>query len=235
MDKRIIVALDFPTLGEASRMSALLGDRFGYKVGMQLNAAAGTPVVLDAVGAGKTFLDLKFKDIPNTVAGAVEAVAQQGVWMMNLYIDGGEKMMEAAVKARDKVFLRTGHRSLLLGVTMLTSLDENALVELGIYREKMTLKEIVVQLAKIADQAGLDGAVCSPQEIEAVRRAVPHDHFKIVAPGIRGKDALADDQKRTMPAREAIELGATHLVIGRPITASPDPAGALENFLREIS
>lgn len=234
MDKRIIVALDFPTLNQASRMSELLGDRFGYKIGMQLNAAAGTPVVLDAVGTSETFLDLKFKDIPNTVAGAVEAAAQKGVWMMNLHIDGGIPMMQAAVKARDAVQKRTGHRSLLIGVTVLTSLDDNALEALGIYAE-MPVVEMVTELSIRACVSGLDGVVCSPQEIEKVRKAVPSQKFLIVTPGIRANDAPSDDQRRTMTASEAIDRGATHLVIGRPITQAENPQEAAEKILTSIS
>jgi orotidine-5'-phosphate decarboxylase len=123
MDKRIIVALDFPALSEASRISQALGDRFGYKVGKELNTAAGTPQVLDGIGAKETFLDLKFHDIPNTVAGAVRAAAKHGVWMLNVHCLGGEEMMRAAVEAANNVARDTGHRALIIGVTILTSHD----------------------------------------------------------------------------------------------------------------
>lgn len=234
MDKQIIVALDFPTLRDATRMSELLGDRFGYKVGMELNTAAGTPQVLDDTGAWRTFLDLKFHDIPNTVAGAVRAAARQGVWMLNVHCQGGLAMMQAAAQARDEVFKATGHRTLVIGVTMLTSLDDEAAEEMGIYRE-MSMKERVRRLAVHAYKAGLDGVVSSPQEIMVVRDAIPDEKFKIVTPGIRSKDAPPDDQKRTMEARQAIDIGASYLVIGRPITQAPDPLEAAEKFLEAIS
>ncbi len=235
MDKRIIVALDFPTLDQAARMSELLGDQFCYKVGKELNTAAGTPDVLEAIGARETFLDLKYHDIPNTVAGAVRAAARQGVWMLNLHISGGEAMMRAAVKARDEVFTETGHRTLVIGVSVLTSLDSDSLKDIGIYNE-LPIPEKVRLMALLAWKSGLDGVVCSPQEIQIVRKAVPDEQrFSIVTPGIRESGTPPDDQQRTLTAREAVDLGATHPVIGRPIIKASDPIEAAEKFLREIS
>jgi orotidine-5'-phosphate decarboxylase len=234
MDKRIIVALDFPTLEQAARMSETLGDQFGYKVGMELNTAAGTPRVLESIGAKETFLDLKYHDIPNTVASAVRAAALQGVWMLNVHVSGGIKMMDAAAAARDEIYLKTGHCTLVIGVTMLTSLDEKALEAIGIYNS-MPIPEKVRRLAEIAWESNLDGVVCSPEEIAIVRKAVPDERrFKIVTPGIRPAGSDPGDQKRFMTPPEAIDRGASHLVIGRPITAAPDPVAAAEEILKSI-
>lgn len=232
--ERILVALDFPTiLAAATMMSQLRGTGVGSKVGLRINVAAGTPAVLETVGEG-TFLDLKFKDIPKTVADAVEAAARQGVKMMNVHCMGGFAMMKAAAEAAHKVSTLTGRRrSLIVGVTILTSLDRTNLTDLGI-ASHLTMEEVVTQLAIMAKDAGLDGVVCSPKEIAAVRKACGPD-FIIVTPGIRGKNDAPDDQKRTLTAAEAIALGATYLVIGRPITESGDPKARTLEFIEEIN
>jgi orotidine-5'-phosphate decarboxylase len=237
MSKKIIVALDFPTLEKAARMSELLGDSFDYKVGMELCTAAGVPEVLDHVGASETFLDLKFHDIPNTVEGASAAASRHGVKMFNVHCLGGKEMMHAAVKGREKVFVETkGHRSLVLGVTVLTSHSEAsvkaALKAIGV-DATLSIEKIVAQLAILAYGSGLDGVVCSPHEIKVVREAVVDKDFLIVTPGIRSKNALPDDQSRTLTVGEALELGANHLVIGRPITGVENPLEAAEGFLAE--
>ncbi len=235
MDKRIIVALDFPNTPRAEKLLEDLKDLpLKYKVGMELNTAGGTQAVVNEVGARNTFLDLKFHDISNTVAGAARAAASRNFWMFNLHTSGGIEMMKAAVQSRNEVQSAIGHRARILGVTVLTSLDAKALEALGIYNET-PLSEKVRLLALAALESGLDGVVCSPQEIKIVREAIPDENFLIVTPGIRDNNAPPDDQKRTMTAREAIDAGATHLVIGRPITQAPEPKEAAQKFLKEIA
>jgi len=232
--QRILVALDFPSLDKASAVARPLRGKTGFKVGMELNTAAGTPAVVKEVGED-VFLDLKFHDIPNTVAGAVRAAAMHRVRILNVHCLGGQTMMEAARSAANEVFVTTkNYRPLVIGVTILTSHDRASLATIGI-DPSLSMEEIVRKLTILAIESGLDGVVCSPKEITVVRKTACDEGFVIVTPGIRKSADPADDQKRTMSAREAIDLGASYLVIGRPIAQAADPVEAAEQFIAEIA
>jgi orotidine-5'-phosphate decarboxylase len=226
---RIITALDFPSIEEARAVTRHLEGVTRFKIGKQLNVAVGTPKVLEATGSN-VFLDLKFHDIPNTVAEAVYEAGRLNVRMLNMHCQGGRKMMEAAVAAANRAAVDFDHRPLLLGVTVLTSLDDGDLKEMG---ATDNVKGLVRRLAIMAHESGLDGIVCSGADLDEVVPIMPPG-FLFVTPGIRSSSDPADDQKRTMTAREAILRGATHLVIGRPITRADDPVAAAEGFIAEV-
>ena len=231
--EKLILALDVETAEEAARFVDLLKGKVGaFKVGSQLFTGNGPAVVEMIHGQGeKVFLDLKFHDIPNTVAGAVTEACRLGVFMLNLHASGGSEMMEAAVAAAHKMARPGRPRPILLAVTVLTSLNAMALrQELAIERP---LGQQVVHLAQMAKRAGLDGVVASPQEIREIRAAT-EPGFLIVTPGVRPTWAAAGDQKRIMTPKEAIEAGADYIVIGRPILSAPDPAAAAEKIIEEI-
>ena len=223
---RILVALDVPSASAALALAdTLRGAVGGFKIGSQLFTAAGPDIVRKMVDRGDSvFLDLKFHDIPNTVAGAIQSSADLGVWMVNVHATGGRPMMEAARKAADERRPPGRHRPLVIAVTVLTSLDAQMLASVGIPGSPL---EQVVRLAELAKASGLDGVVASPQETAAIRKACGPD-FVIVTPGIRGGSAAAakDDQQRTMSPAEAVAAGSSYLVVGRPITAAPDPREA---------
>jgi orotidine-5'-phosphate decarboxylase len=228
---RILVALDVESAHKATALAdALRGTVGGVKIGKQLFTAEGPAVVRALAERGdRVFLDLKFHDIPNTVAGAVAAAVTTGAWMVNVHASGGRKMMEAAADAAGNAATRLGReRPLVIGVTVLTSLDQAQLRETGV---TAPLLDHVVHLAALAQQSGLDGVVASPHEIVAIRRACGPD-FLIVTPGIRPRRTppASDDQARTMGPAEAIEAGASYLVIGRPITEAPDPRAAAQDL-----
>ncbi len=226
---RIIVALDFPGADAALAMAARLApERCRVKVGNELFTRAG-PAVVEALHARgfEVFLDLKFHDIPNTVAGACRAAAELGVWMVNVHAGGGIAMLEAA---RAAVGDGAG-APLLIAVTVLTSLDEADLAELGVHAHPSSQ---AVRLAALAQSCGLDGVVCSPADLERLRESVPPD-FLAVTPGVRPAGAQAGDQKRIATPASALAMGATHLVIGRPITAAGDPLAALAAIEAEIA
>jgi orotidine-5'-phosphate decarboxylase len=225
----IIVALDFPDAATAVAMADRLNPTHcRVKVGKELFTAAGPQVVEALQNKGfEVFLDLKFHDIPNTTAGAVRSAAELGVWMVNVHASGGRRMMEACREVLDK---RTGQRPLLTAVTVLTSLEQEDLHEVGIDIEPMVQ---VQRLARLTQECGLDGVVCSAREAKALRNTLGDD-LQLVTPGIRPADASADDQKRIVTPAQAMENGSTYLVIGRPITSAADPAQALDAILQSL-
>ena len=228
----ILVALDVGSAAEALALAdRLRGSVGGFKIGKQLFTAEGPSIVRTLSSRGdRVFLDLKFHDIPNTVAGAVTAAAATGAWMINVHAAGGRKMMEAAVAA---VAGRQGARPLVIGVTVLTSLDGPQLAETGV---DSNVIDQVRRLARLARTAGLDGVVASPQEIAAIRDACGPD-FLIITPGIRlaADQPVGDDQARRLGPGEAIEAGASYLVVGRPITAAADPRAVAEQIAADIA
>lgn len=228
-DSPLIIALDYPSLDAALCMADQLDPaRCRVKVGKELFTRSG-PAVLEALhGRGfEVFLDLKFHDIPNTVASAVQAAAEQGVWMVNVHASGGQKMMEAAAQRLDQHGLATH----LIAVTVLTSMQVDDLVSVGV---NTSLAEHVERLALLTKQSGLHGVVCSAQESKQIK-ALCGEAFLKVTPGIRPSFAAANDQQRIMTPLDAMQAGSTHLVIGRPVTQAVDPMVALEAIETELS
>jgi len=226
--ERLIVALDVPSAAAASKLVAAVGDHAGtYKVGMQLYTAEGPGFVGNLVGAGRgVFLDLKYHDIPNTVASAVREAARLGVNMLTVHAAGGSKMLSAATDAG-----RSSNPHLnILAVTVLTSMDEDGLHETGITGKVL---DQVLRLAKTALSAGCHGVVASAHEASALRREFGND-FLIVTPGVRFAGTSHGDQARVVTPSEAIQAGATHIVVGRPITEAEDPASTAKQILQEI-
>jgi len=228
-DRKIVVALDYPNQEAALAMAQRLDPaRCRVKVGKELFTRSGPPVVLALQAAGfDVFLDLKFHDIPNTTAQAVRAAAEMGVWMVNVHASGGRRMMAAARAALDDF---PGRRPLLIAVTVLTSMDATDLAELGCNDSP---QERVLQLALLAQSAGMDGVVCSAQEATLLKQRCGQG-FKLVTPGIRPRDAATGDQRRIMTPAEAVAAGSDYLVIGRPITQAGSPAAAVENICAEL-
>ena len=233
---RLLVALDVDgadrALTIAEQVRGLAG---GLKVGSRLFTTAGPDLVRRLVDSGaRVFLDLKFHDIPNTVAQAVDAAVRTGAWMINVHASGGVPMMQAAARAGAGAAAATGVQPpLVIGVTVLTSMDEQTLSQTGVTRP---LIDHVLALARMAQSAGLHGVVASPQETTAIRQACGTD-FAIVTPGIRGASAGEDknDQSRTLGPAEAVKAGATYIVVGRPIIAAPDPRGAAQAIVDELN
>lgn len=232
---RLIVALDVPGRAEALRLVDTLnpaGVRF--KVGLELFTAAGPALVEELAGRGAgVFLDLKFHDIPNTAAGAARAAARLGAWMFNVHAAGGVEMMRRAREAADEGAAAAGRpRPLVIAVTVLTSLDGRALrEEVGVSRDPAGQ---VAFWADAARRAGLDGVVCSPQEVAVVKEACGAG-FLAVTPGVRPSWAARGDQQRIATPAGAIAAGADYLVVGRPITADPDPLVAARRVLEEMN
>jgi len=234
----LIVALDFDSLSTAVKFATQIADLVGmFKIGNQLFTAAGPGAVKEiaALGAG-VFLDLKYHDIPNTVAGAVlSAAAMTGVQLVNVHALGGKAMMEAAAQAISAGVPMGADRPRLLAVTILTSMDHKAMKEVGVGG---TPKSRVVKLAQLAKEAGVDGVVASVQETKAIRKACGPD-FLIVTPGVRPKDSdvqpAMDDQSRKASPKQAIRAGADFLVVGRPILAAADPRAAAQSIVDEIA
>jgi orotidine-5'-phosphate decarboxylase len=230
---RLLVALDVPPLLAESFVVKLKDKVGGFKVNIVLFTILGPAFVRQILDAGlELFLDLKFHDIPNTVEGAARSAAEIGVRMFNIHCSGGEDMMMAAVEG-----VRIGApcdrpKPLVIGVTMLTSLDEDSLLKVGL-RPVENLKQTVMDMAKLAQKCGLDGVVASPKETATLRLLFGSD-FVIINPGIRMAGGDANDQKRLDTPFNAIRAGADYLVVGRPITEASDPAAAAEQFVAEI-
>ncbi|MGH9970702.1 MAG: orotidine-5'-phosphate decarboxylase [Pyrinomonadaceae bacterium] len=231
---KLIVALDVDTAQKARQLLSLLHDFAGmFKIGSQLFTAAGPEIVREIVSLGsKVFLDLKFHDIPNTVASAAVEAARLGVSIFNVHALGGGEMMRHTADVVSEVVAKEGltHPS-VIAVTVLTSADATTLREIGI---GCLPDEQVVRLALLATASGLDGVVASPHEITSIRRSVQTPGFLVVTPGVRPAGAAADDQKRLMTPAQAIEAGADYVVVGRPITASRDPVQSASQIVAEM-
>jgi orotidine-5'-phosphate decarboxylase len=225
---RLIVALDVPSAAHARQVVQTIGEAaITYKIGKQLFTAEGPQVVRDLVSSGrKVFLDLKFHDIPNTVAGAVKSAAELGVNMMSVHASGGSRMLRAAVEAASQ----SAARPTVLAVTVLTSLSDSDLAEVGIAGNVATQ---VLRLGALARNTGCEGLVASAQEARELRRELGKG-FAIVTPGIRPAGSASGDQARVVTPRDAIAAGATYLVVGRPILDAPDPAKAADGIVQDI-
>ena len=233
MQNAIILALDVPTADAALALAREVGPALGaVKIGSELFTSAGPDIVRQIRQMGvHVFLDLKFHDIPNTVAKAVAAAVQLDVQMLTIHTSGGAEMMKAAELAAKDAAEKVGRRPpLVLGVTVLTSLDSNAIAEVGL---PANVGHQVERLAALAMKSGLRGLVCSPLEVALLRQIVPRT-TQLVTPGIRLPDAVADDQKRTLTPKEALSAGADWLVIGRPIYAAQNPRQAAEAILKSL-
>ena len=227
-DPKVIVALDFDTGKKALELvDQLKPDMCRLKIGKELFTRTGPQLVKHLVDKGYgIFLDLKFHDIPNTVAKACISAAELGVWMVNVHTQGGPKMMEAA---RDAI-ANYRQRPLLIGVTILTSLSDEDLHAVGL---QGTAEQNVLRLTKLAESTGLDGVVCSPMEVLSLRNEVGQN-FKLVTPGIRPTGSSRDDQVRVMTPKTALKAGSDYIVVGRPITQAKNPLAALQAILTEI-
>lgn len=228
VERRIIVALDYPDAAAARQFVARVQpDMCRLKVGKELFVAAGPAFVEELAGQGyDVFLDLKFHDIPNTVAQACKAAARLGVWMMNVHASGGPRMLTAAREALEGI----QKRPLLIAVTVLTSMGPDELRAIGV---ELDAEQHVLRLAALTHSAGLDGVVCSAQEAAALRRTRGAE-FRLVTPGIRPAGSATGDQTRILTPKQAIDAGADYLVIGRPITQATDPLQVLQSIAQEI-
>ncbi len=230
---QLLVALDVDNGVHALELAARLQGRVGgLKVGSTLFTAEGTPLVRRLIDLGhRVFLDLKFHDIPHQVAGAVAAATKLGVWMMTVHASGGSEMLKAAKRAAvDAAAGMDRPVPIIVAVTALTSLSEKNLLEIGVSR---SMERHVEDLAALAAAAGVNGVVASPHELKVLRERFPF--LTIVTPGIRAATAPADDQSRTLTARDAIAAGADYLVVGRPIVAAADPRAAAEEIARSCT
>jgi orotidine-5'-phosphate decarboxylase len=231
---KLIFALDTSSFEEAVSWIELLSDHVGmFKVGKELFTSTGPKIVEYIKQKNQcVFLDLKFHDIPNTVARAAESAFRLGVDMFNVHASGGTKIIRETVQAVESAACKSNqNKPIILAVTVLTSLNDDDIREIGFEK---TTNDLVLHLAKLAKKAGAGGVVASPQDIVTLRANLGHD-FTLVIPGIRSsQDAVTDDQKRTLSAQEAIKLGADYIVVGRPIRKAADPLAACKNIVREI-
>lgn len=225
----VVVALDFPTKEQAINMARQLDPALcRVKVGKELFTASGPAVVEELHSLDfDVFLDLKFHDIPNTCAKAVGVAADLGVWMVNVHASGGRRMMEAARNEIDKKI----HQPLLIGVTVLTSMEQNDLAEIGL---NLDPQEQVRRLALLTENSGLDGVVCSAQEVELIRNNCSAD-FLTVTPGIRPAGSDQGDQRRVLTPEQALAVGVNYMVVGRPITQAENPASACSGILESLN
>jgi orotidine-5'-phosphate decarboxylase len=231
---KLILALDVDSAQRARELVSSLRDLVGmFKVGPQLFTAAGPEIVREIIKSGSSvFLDLKFHDIPNTVLSAGIRATRLGVSIFNVHASGGTDMMQRTADAVSQVAEKEGiERPLVIAVTVLTSLDTEELVDIGI---DSSLAEQVVRLSLLAESCGMDGVVASPREITHVRNVVTRPGFKIITPGVRPAEAALHDQKRVMTPSQAISAGADYIVVGRPITHAPDPVDAARRIVAEI-
>lgn len=231
---KLIVALDVETAREALNLFSAMKDVAGmFKIGSQLFTSAGPGVVREIVGAGcRVFLDLKFHDIPNTVAAAGVEAARLGVSIFDVHTCGGSEMMRRTAEAVAETSEREGiTRPLIIGITVLTSSDDSTLVETGF---SSGTTEQVERMARLAEAAGLDGVVASPHEVKLVRETVERQDFIVVTPGVRPAGVASDDQRRVMTPAEAVRAGADYLVVGRAILKASDPALAARRIIEEM-
>lgn len=232
---KLIVALDVETADGALALFEELRHVVGmFKIGSQLFTAAGPDIVREIVAqGGKIFLDLKFHDIPNTVAAAGVEATRLGVSIFNVHASGGVEMMKRTADAVSETAVREGlERPKIIAVTLLTSMDDQALGDIGI---NTAAKQLVTHTARAAANSGLNGVVASPQEIELIRAVVPQQPFLIVTPGIRSANDAMDDQRRTMTAAEAVHAGADYIVVGRPIIAAVDRVEAARRIVVDMA
>ena len=230
---KLIIALDVETPTAALDLVKQLHGVAGmFKVGSQLFTAAGPQIVRDIIAHdSKVFLDLKFHDIPHQVAGAARSAAELGVALFTIHASGGGEMMQRAVDSVNEVEAKTGVRSRVLAISVLTSIDQTILAQIGV---ASTPAESVLRLVKLAEASGVDGVVASPQEIESIRQAVSNPEFLVVTPGIRPAISEAGDQKRVATPAAAIAAGASYLVVGRPITGASDPLAAAHAIVADM-
>ena len=233
MDK-LIIALDVDTPARALSLAKELSPVAGmFKIGSQLFTLAGPQIVKDIIGSGaKVFLDLKFHDIPHQVAGAARSAAQLGVSMFTVHASGGAEMMRRAVEAVTEVANVAGTvKPAVLAVSVLTSMDANTLVQIGV---NSSPEESVLRLVKLAEMSGVDGFVASPNEAQRIRETIANRKLLIVTPGIRPVDNNAGDQRRVSTPAAALAAGADYLVVGRPITSAADPVAAARQIVAEM-
>lgn len=229
MENKVIVALDYETKKEAMQLVDQIDPSLcRLKVGKEMFTTLGTEFVKELQRRNfDVFLDLKFHDIPNTVARAVRSAADLGVWMVDMHASGGLRMMEAAKKILEPY---GKDAPILIAITVLTSMEEADLLQIGV---NTSPEEHVIRLARLSQRAGLDGVVCSPQEVEILRQRCGNE-FKLVTPGIRPEGSQLGDQRRVMTPREAINAGSDYLVIGRPITQAAAPVAVLKQINASI-
>lgn len=229
--ERLIVALDYPEWSEAAKLAGSIPEAEHFKVGLELHLASGGAAVRELKAMGrKVFLDLKFHDIPQTVAGAVGQAVLSGADMINVHASGGPAMMKAALAARDRASEGMA-KPLLIAVTVLTSLDDTDIKLVGF--ADATASDAAVRLAELSKGCGMDGVVCSPHEIRPMRQRFGKD-FKLVCPGVRPSWSEKGDQKRVFTPSDAMGEGADYIVVGRPITRAEDPLAAYRSIIREM-